>query len=175
MKLTKALKRFFVPSLVVTVIYLLKYKCKVSPKAEVELSKFLVIGKGTQISSFCKIKASDGPMVIGSNVSIATGCFLSSASGGVKIGDYSMISPNVTIIGNNYKYDKLDVPICLQEQTSKGVLIGRDVWIGAGVSILDGANIGDGVIITPNSVVSTRIPDHSIVQGNPGKVIFQRR
>ncbi|MCK5359843.1 MAG: acyltransferase [Gammaproteobacteria bacterium] len=175
MKLSKALKRFFVPAFVVTGIYLLKYKCKVSPKAEVDLTKFLVIGKGTQISSFCKIKASDGPMTIGENVSIATGCFLSSSTGGVEIGDYCMISPNVTIVGNNYKYDKLDVPMCLQEQTSKGITIGRDVWIGAGAAILDGANIGDGVIITPNSVVSAKIPDNAIVQGNPGKVIFQRR
>ena len=175
MKLSKALKRFFVPAFVVTGIYLVKYKCKVSPKAEVDLTKFLVIGKGTQISSFCKIKASDGPMTIGENVSVATGCFLSSSTGGVEIGDYCMISPNVTIVGNNYKYDKLDVPMCLQEQTSKGITIGRDVWIGAGAAILDGANIGDGVIITPNSVVSAKIPDNAIVQGNPGKVIFQRR
>jgi len=174
-KLTKALKRFFVPSFVVTAIYLLKYRCKVSPKAEVDLSKFLVIGRGTQISSFCKIKATDGPMTIGENVSVATGCFLSSSTGGVEIGDYCMISPNVTIIGNNYRYDKLDVPMCLQEQTSKGVFIGRDVWIGAGASILDGARIGNGVIITPNSVVSANIPDNAIVQGNPGKVIFERR
>lgn len=175
MNLAKALKRFFIPSFVVTVVYLLKYKCKVSPKAEVDLSNNLIIGKGTQISSFCKIKATDGPMIIGENVSIATGCFISSASGGVKIGDYSMISPNVTIIGNNYKYDKLETPMCLQEQTSKGVNIGRDVWIGAGVSILDGANIGDGVIITPNSVVASNIPDLAIVRGNPSKVIFLRR
>jgi len=175
MNLAKALKRFFIPSAVVTVIYLLKYKCKVSPKAEVDLSKFLIIGKGAQISSFCKIKATDGPMIIGGNVSIATGCFLSSASGGVEIGEYSMISPNVTIVGNNYKYDRLDIPMCLQEQTSKGIKIGRDVWIGAGASILDGAKIGDGVIVTPNSVVSTNVPDYSIVQGNPAKVIFTRR
>ncbi len=86
-----------------------------------------------------------------------------------------MIGPNVTIVGNNYKYDRLDVPVCLQEKTSKGIKIGRDVWVGAGTSILDGANIGDGVIISPNSVVSTKIPEHSIVQGNPAKVIFKRR
>lgn len=175
MKLTKALKRFFVPSIVITVIYWLKYKCKVSPKAEVDLTKFLVIGRGTQISSFCKVKSTDGPMTIGENVSVATGCFLSSSTGGVEIGDYCMISPNVTIVGNNYKYDRLNVPMCLQEQTSKGICIGRDVWIGAGSSILDGAKIGDGVIITPNSVVSANIPKHAIVQGNPGKIIFTRR
>jgi acetyltransferase-like isoleucine patch superfamily enzyme len=173
--LSKTLKRFFVPSIVVTIIFLFKYKCKVSPKSEVDLSKYLVIGKGTQVSSFCKIKASDGPMRIGENVSIATGCFLSSASGGVEIGDYCMISPNVTIVGNNYKYDRLDMPMCLQEITSKGVRIGRDVWVGAGAAILDGANIGDGVIVSPNSVVSGNIPENTIVQGNPAKVIFTRR
>lgn len=175
MNLIKVLKRFLIPSAVVTVIYLLKYKCKVSPKSEVDLSKYLIIGKGTQISSFCKIKATDGPMIIGENVSIATGCFISSDAGGVKIGEYSMIGPNVTIVGNNYKYDRMDVPVCLQEKTSKGIKIGRDVWVGAGTSILDGAIIGDGVIIAANSVVSANIPDHSIVQGNPAKVVFKRR
>ena len=41
--------------------------------------------------------------------------------------------------------------------------------------ILDGSEIGDGVIIAPNSVVSARIPDNAIVQGNPAKIIFTRR
>ncbi len=175
MNLAKTLKRFFVPSVVVTGIYLLKYKCKVSPKAEVDLSDHLVIGKGTQIGSFCKIKAADGPLLIGCNVSIATGCFISSYTAGVEIGEYSMLGPNVTIIGNNYKFDRLDIPMCLQEKTSKGIKIGSDVWIGAGASILDGSEIGNGVIIAANAVVSTKIPENSIVQGNPAKVIFQRR
>lgn len=175
MNLAKALKRFLVPSVVVTVVYLIKYKCKVSPKSEVDLSNLLIIGKGTQISSFCKIKVTDGSMVIGENVSVATGCFISADMGGVEIGEYSMIGPNVTIIGNNYKYDRLDVPVCLQEKTSKGIKIGRDVWVGSGTSILDGAQIGDSVIIASNSVVSSKIPAHSIVQGNPAKVIFKRR
>ncbi len=175
MKVFKLLKRFLVPSFVVTGTYLLKYKCKVSPKSEVDLSSLLKIGKGTQISSFCKIKASSGAMVIGENVSIANGCFISADEGGVEIGDYSMIGPNVSIVGNNYKYDRLDIPVCLQEKTSKGITIGRDVWIGAGTAILDGAKIGNSVIIAPNSVISSKIPDHAVVQGNPAKVVFKRR
>ena len=94
MNLAKTLKRFFIPSLVVTAVYLFKYKCKVSPKSEVDLSDFLVIGKGTQISSFCKIKATDGSMIIGENVSVATGCFISSDTGGVEIGD-RLVEPRV--------------------------------------------------------------------------------
>ena len=175
MRLKKIIRRFLVPSFLITIIYLIKYRCKISPKAEVELSSLLTIGRKTQISSFCKIKATDGPLTIGSNVSIGTCCFISSDKMGVEIGDYCLISPNVAIVGNNYKYDKLDVPICMQEKTSKGIRIGNNVWIGANTTILDGVTIGHNVIVSPNSVVSRKIPDNTIIQGNPAKVIFTRR
>ena len=75
-------------------------------------------------------------------------------SGEVEIGDYCMISANTCIVGNNYEYNRLDIPIREQAKTSKGIRIGRDVWIGANCTILDGASIGDGCIIAPNSLVS---------------------
>ncbi len=175
MKLGKLIQRFLVPAPIITVIYFIKYRCLVSPKAEVELSPLLTIGKKTQISSFCKIKASDGPLAIGSDVSIGTCCFISADKMGVEIGDYCLISPNVTIIGNDYKYDRLDVPVCMQEKTSKGIKIGDNVWIGANATVLDGATIGNNVIVAPNSVVSRKVPDNAIIQGNPAKVIFTRR
>ena len=174
MKLSTILRRFLTPSFVVTIYCLLRYKCKISPKAEVELNKNLQIGIGSVVSSFVKIKA-NGPMHIGAEVSIATGSFISSDSGGVRIGDYCMIGPNASIVGNNYRYDKLDVPICQQDKTSKGIDIGENVWIGSGCAILDGAIIGSGAIITPNSVVSSKISENAIAQGNPAKVIFTRR
>ncbi|MEE9422704.1 MAG: acyltransferase [Gammaproteobacteria bacterium] len=174
MELLTSLRRFLVPSSVVTAVYLFKHKCKVSPKAEVELNALLKIGRGTVVSSFSKIKA-NGPMHIGEDVSIGTNCFISSDAGGVNIGAYCMIGSNTCIIGNNYQYDKLDVPICLQEKTSQGIDIGDNVWIGSGSMILDGAAIGSGSIITPNSVVAGKIPENAIVQGNPAKIIFTRR
>jgi acetyltransferase-like isoleucine patch superfamily enzyme len=63
-----------------------------------------------------------------------------------------------------------------QGTESKGpIRIGNNVWIGVGSVILDNAEIGDGVIVTPNSVVSGRIPANAIVQGNPAKTVFIRR
>jgi acetyltransferase-like isoleucine patch superfamily enzyme len=94
----------------------------------------------------------------------------------METGDDCLIGPNVSIIGNNYRYERLDVPIRLQEKYSaKGIRIGANVWIGAGCTILDGADIGSGTIVTPNSVVSHRLPENSIAQGNPARVIFTRR
>jgi acetyltransferase-like isoleucine patch superfamily enzyme len=171
-----ALRRFLLPRSWITLQAWLRFRCRVSPRAEIELSPLLTLGRGSSIGSFTKLKASDGPLTIGSNVDIATGCFLSSHTAGVTIGDDCLIGPNVSIIGNNYRYDDLATPIRRQEKISdKGIRIGNNVWIGAGCVILEGAEIGAGAILTPNSVVSSRIPENSIVQGNPGKVIFTRR
>jgi acetyltransferase-like isoleucine patch superfamily enzyme len=174
-KFGQVARRFLIPSFVVTLIYFLKYRCMVSLKAEVELSKLIRFGKGTDISSFVKLKANGGNLEIGKNVSVGTGCFISADTGGVSIGDYTMVGPNSSIIGNVYRYNKLDVPICLQEKTSKGIHIGENVWIGAGSVVVDGARIESGVIVAPNSVVTGKLPENSIAQGNPAKVIFQRR
>ncbi|WP_324996493.1 acyltransferase [Salinisphaera sp.] len=147
----------------------------VSPRAEVELTPNLRIGRGSQISSFVKIKATRGDLVIGEDVDIGSGSFIAADSGGVTIGDHAMIGPNVSIAGVNYRYDRLDMPIVQQGITSKGIRIGNDVWIGAGVVILDGAQIGDHCIISPNSVVSGTLERGTIAQGQPARAIFVRR
>jgi acetyltransferase-like isoleucine patch superfamily enzyme len=175
MRAKKLLRRFLVPPFVVTLVYWFRFRCKVSPRAEVELSPRLRIGRGSQIGSFTKIKATDGDLVIGERVHIATGCFISAEAGGVTIGDYSMIGPNACIIGNDYRYDRMDIPVALQERTSRGIRIGSDVWIGAGCVVTDGADIADHCIVAPNSVVSGRLEAGTIAQGLPARRIFVRR
>ena len=176
LSLGATLRRFLTPGFVVTFQGLLKFGAKISPKAEVEVTPNLRLGKKSVISSFVKIKSKDGPLHIGNNVEISNFCVITSHKRGTYIGDDTMIGPNVSIIGNNYRYDRLDVPIRLQEKISpKGIRIANNVWIGAGCTILDGADIGAGTIVTPNSVVSSKLPENSIAQGNPAKVIFTRR
>lgn len=53
-------------------------------------------------------------------------------------------------------------------------VIGNDVWVGYGVTILNGVNVGDGAIIAAGSVVTKDVPPYSIVGGNPAKVIRLR-
>jgi acetyltransferase-like isoleucine patch superfamily enzyme len=54
------------------------------------------------------------------------------------------------------------------------VVIGNDVWIGAGVIIMPSVKIGDGAIVGANSVVTKDVPDYAIVVGSPAKVIDYR-
>ena len=175
MKLKKLLQRFFIPRSFLTIYFFYKNGCMVSPRAEVEFSPFLTIGKNSQVSSFCKIKATDGPVAIGINVSIGTGGFISSHSKGVSIGDDCMIGPNVTIVAGSLRYDRFDIAIRLQGDISKGIVIEHNVHIGAGTVVLDGAHIREGVVIAANSVVSGKTPENVVIQGNPAKVVFKRR
>ena len=56
--------------------------------------------------------------------------------------------------------------------TRQGVpTIGNDVWIGINAMIVGGITIGDDVLIAPLAHVNFDVPPHSVVIGNPGKII----
>jgi acetyltransferase-like isoleucine patch superfamily enzyme len=53
------------------------------------------------------------------------------------------------------------------------VRVGKGTWIGERCAILRGADIGRHCIIGANSVVTGRIPDHSVAVGAPARVVRQ--
>ena len=165
----------YTPGLFNTLYCYFKYRSLVSPRAEVDVSKLLSMGEGTRVGSFCQIKARHGELRLGRKVGLAVGCSLSPGEKGIRVGDYTMLGPYVVVVGSNYRYDKLDVPLVEQGSTSKGIDIGSNVWIGGGSVVLDGASIGNNVIVGAGSVVSGRIQDNMIAQGNPAKEVFRRR
>lgn len=93
----------------------------------------------------------------------------------VTIGDFVRIGPHVNIIASNRIYKSKDIPILKQGITEEGITIGNDVWIGAGSTILDGVNLGEGVVVAAGAVVTKDVPPYSIVGGVPARVIGERR
>lgn len=75
------------------------------------------------------------------------------------IGKNCNISPGVTI-GQTNRGSKSGVPV-----------IGDYVWMGTNSVMVGGIIIGNDVMIAPGSFVNFDVPDHSIVIGNPGKII----
>lgn len=53
-------------------------------------------------------------------------------------------------------------------------IIGNDVWVGYGATIMAGVTVGDGAIIATKSVVTKDVPPYTIVGGNPAREIRQR-
>jgi virginiamycin A acetyltransferase len=53
-------------------------------------------------------------------------------------------------------------------------IVGHDVWIGTGATILPGSHVGTGVIIAAGTVVRGHVPPYAIVAGNPVKILRKR-
>lgn len=53
-------------------------------------------------------------------------------------------------------------------------IVGNDVWIGYGSTIMPGVRIGDGAIIASCSVVTKDVAPYTVVGGNPAIPIRQR-
>lgn len=174
MTITKLLRRFLLPGCVISLYYFFRFGAKISLRAEVELSQNLKFGPDCTVSSFVKFKASDGPLTIGTRSGFATGCFVAAGEQGIAIGDNFVCGPNVTIVASNFIYEKLGIHFEDQGSTSKGIRIGKNVWVGANSTILDGSVIGDDTIVVANSLINRRYPPHSILQGNPARVIKKR-
>jgi len=52
--------------------------------------------------------------------------------------------------------------------------IGAFVWIGTGAVIVGKIQIGNHVMIAPNAYVNVDVPSHSLVIGNPSKIISKQ-
>jgi acetyltransferase-like isoleucine patch superfamily enzyme len=94
--------------------------------------------------------------------------------GKVKIGKYSMIAPNCMIAGGNHNMKDINTPMQLQGDSSKGIIIEDDVWIGANSVILDGVKVGKGAVVGAGSVVTKDVESNTIVAGNPCKLLRKR-
>ena len=77
------------------------------------------------------------------------------------IGDNCNIATGVTI-GQENRGSRKGTPT-----------IGNEVWIGTNAVIVGNIKIGNDVLIAPNSYVNFDVPSHSIVIGNPGKIIHR--
>ncbi len=91
--------------------------------------------------------------------------------GSVVIGKNTIMAPYVSIHAENHIFEDTNQPIRLQGERRSGITIGDNCWIGAKVTILDGVNIGDGVVVAAGAVVTKDVPSNCVVGGVPARIL----
>lgn len=113
-----------------------------------------------------------GNIYMGHDVYLGPRTTLLTTRAKIRIGDYVMSGPNLTVISGDHRTDILDRPMMTLSDEDKlpendqDVIIGDDVWMGSGVTILKGVHVSDHCVIAAGAVVTKDIePEFSIWGG----------
>jgi acetyltransferase-like isoleucine patch superfamily enzyme len=104
---------------------------------------------------------------IGRNVFVNQNCTFYDL-GGLDIADDVMIGPNVSLITSGHPLEPSQRRAGV---VAKPIVIGKNVWVAAGVTIIGGVTVGENSVVAAGSVVTKDVPSNTLVGGNPAKVI----
>ncbi|CAM3946240.1 DapH/DapD/GlmU-related protein [Corallococcus soli] len=147
--------------------------CFIAPEARI----FAEPGRTVRIGPGCSIAADvfmHGPVELGPHVSLNARVNLDGGVAGIRIGEGTRIASGATL----YAFDHglaPDRPVRGQPVTSKGIVIGQDVWVGANAGITDGVTVGDHAVVGMGAIVTRDVPPWAIVGGSPARLLGDRR
>lgn len=125
------------------------------------------IGDNSKIGTFVEIQKN---ATIGKNVKISSHTFVCE---GVTIEDEVFVGHNVSFINDKYPRGT-NADGSLQTEADWEVVptvVKRGASIGTGSTILCGITIGEGALVGAGSVVLRDVPPHTVVVGNPARVL----
>ncbi len=133
-------------------------------------SEGVVFEDNVLINRNCLIIAKAGPVKLKKRTSIGSNSVIVSLSG-VELEEAVLTAGGCYLSAGAYHFEDMEAAIMDQGAYSKGpIQIGEKAWIGTGVIVLDGVNIGAGAIIGAGSVVTKDVPDRAVAIGTPAKV-----
>lgn len=112
------------------------------------------IGKMAAVRSNTEIAATKGCIEIGNGCFINRNCMIVSHEK-IEIGEGTTIGPNVCMYDHDHDGNG--------GYESKPIVIGKNVWIGAGCILLKGINIGDNAVIGAGTVVTKEVLSNCIL------------
>jgi UDP-2-acetamido-3-amino-2,3-dideoxy-glucuronate N-acetyltransferase len=125
------------------------------------------IGDNTKIGPFVEIQKN---VTVGRNCKIQSHSFVCE---GVTIEDEAFVGHGVMFINDRYPRSATESG-SLQTEADWQVVpttIKRGASLGSNATILCGVTVGEGAIVGAGSVVTRDVPAHTVVAGNPARVI----
>ena len=128
----------------------------------------IIFGKRTSAFKGVSFAANRGTIEIGDYCFFNRYCILA-CQDSISIGDRCIFGPNVVIYDHDHVYNRNGF-VSGEYKTNK-VLIERNCWIGANVTILRGTHIGESCVIGAGAVLQGEIPAFSVVKNDRDLII----
>jgi acetyltransferase-like isoleucine patch superfamily enzyme len=163
---------------------------KSARRFRLRLHRGLTLGQNCDVGPGVVVETGAGRITLGADCSLCAGVVLSAygghielarwihvgpgtviyGHGGVSIGEGTLISMHCRILSSSHTIAPFGTPIRSRPDILKPTRIGRDVWLGAGVTVLGGVVIGDGCVVGAGAVVTKDLPSGAIAHGIPATV-----
>lgn len=110
----------------------------------------------------------------GSNVTLGSRTFVNyhltlADVAAIAIGDDCQIGPNVQLL--TPIHPSAPGPRRERLERAEPIVIGDNVWLGGGVTVLPGVSIGNNAVIGASAVVTKDVPANVVAVGNPARVL----
>jgi acetyltransferase-like isoleucine patch superfamily enzyme len=148
----------------VTVDDLVVLDAKGTSNRGIDVGRGVFLGRGTILS--CK----DGDIVIGDHANFGFHCEIFSGSS-VTVGRHGLFAAQAYLVGGGHEFEREGLAVIDQPRSSRGIVLGENVWLGTGAKVLDGVTIGSDVVVGANAVVNADLPDGAIAAGVPARVL----
>jgi acetyltransferase-like isoleucine patch superfamily enzyme len=151
----------------VTIDDLVVLDAKGTSNRGIDIGPGAFLGRGTILS--CK----DGDIALGEHANLGFHCEVFSGSS-VTVGAHALFAAQVYLVGGGHEFEARDAAVIEQPRTSRGIVLGDNVWLGAGAKVLDGLRIGSHVVVGAGAVVTADLPEGAIAAGVPARVVRLR-
>jgi len=150
---------------------------KISGKAAIYGAEHMKIGDNSRIDDFCVVS---GKLEIGRNVYVGPSGLLAGGNPGLVLEDFTTLAYRVQIFTQSDDYSgetmtNSTIPKEYKNETYASVRLGRHSIVGAGSTILPGADLAEGTSVGAAALVLKPTEPWSIYVGNPARKIRDRK
>lgn len=140
----------------------------------VSRARGLLLGERSVLEEGVRILLVDraAALAVGSYAFVGAGCRFD-LSARLEVGAHTLFGPGCFVTDHNHGI-VASMRIDQQPCATRPVRIGADVWLGAGVIVLPGVEVGDGAVAAAGAVLTSSVLPGRIVGGVPAREIGRR-